>query len=127
METLDDIAGDIANDKNLQQLAVNSGIQSQAILNSLYQIDAIQKSRKQDLRDIQSGQVQRTLNRIATEDINRVFRDQFSEEARKRNLFFNPQGLIPETEMLPQETIDEFLKQRNPKTGKKFTLEDLYK
>ena len=75
------------------------------------QIDAIQKSRKQDLRDIQSGQVQRTLNRIATEDINRVFRDQFSEEARKRNLFFNPQGLIPETEMLPQETINEFLKQ----------------
>ncbi len=127
METLDDIAGDIANDKNLQQLAVNSGIQSQAILNSLYQIDAIQKSRKQDLRDIQSGQVQRTLNRIATEDINRVFRDQFSEEARKRNLFFNPQGLIPETEMLPQETINEFLKQKNPKTGKKFTLEDLYK
>lgn len=127
METLDDIAGDIANDKNLQQLAINSGIQSQAILNSLYQIDAIQKSRKQDLKDIQSGQVQRTLNRIATEDINRVFRDQFSEEARKRNLFFNPQGLIPETEMLPQETINEFLKQTNPKTGKKFTLEDLYK
>ena len=29
--------------------------------------------------------------------------------------------------MLPQETIDEFLKQRNPKTGKRFTLEDLYK
>ena len=127
METLDDIAGDIANDKNLQQLAINSGIQSQAILNSLYQIDAIQKSRKQDLKDIQSGQVQRTLNRIATEDINRVFRDQFSEEARKRNLFFNPQGLVPEIERLPQETINEFLKQLNPKTGKKFTLEDLYK
>jgi hypothetical protein len=127
METLDDIAGDIANDKNLQQLAINSGIQSQAILNSLYQIDTIQKSRKQDLKNIQSGQVQRTLNRIATEDINRVFRDQFSEEAKKRNLFFNPQGLIPEIERLPQETIDEFLKQLNPKTGKKFTLEDLYK
>ena len=132
METLDDIAGDIANDSDLQQLATNIGIETSnksktGILDFLYNIDKVQKDRRQDLKDIQSGQVQRILNRIATENINNVFREQLSEEARKRNLFFNPQGLIPETEMLPQETIDEFLKQRNPKTGKRFTLEDLYK
>ena len=132
METLDDIAGDIANDSNLQQLATNIGIETSnksktGILDFLYNIDKVQKDRKQDLKDIQSGQVQRILNRIATENINNVFREQLSEEARKRNLFFNPQGLIPEIERLPQESIDEFLKQLNPKTGKRFTLEDLYK
>ena len=132
METLDDIAGDIANDSELQQLATNIGIETSnknktGILDFLYNIDQVQKDRRQDLKNIQSGQVQRILNRIATENINNVFREQLSEEARKRNLFFNPQGLVPEIERLPQETINEFLKQLNPKTGKKFTLEDLYK
>lgn len=119
MEVLDDFAGSIANDANLQELASNIGIEQQPLLNTLYAIDKVQKNRQDVLRAINDGSTQQVLNRLAEIDVNRQIKELGKAAAEQRGLLFTPQQ-----EISPEER-DYLLRTINPRTGKPFTIEEL--
>ena len=119
MEVLDDLAGSIANDANLQKLASNIGIEQQPLLETLYAIDRVQKNRQDVLKQINDGSTQQVLNRLAEIDVNRQIKELGEAAAERDDLLFNPQQLIS-----PEER-DYLLQTINPSTGKPFTLEEL--
>ena len=119
MESLDNLAGSIANDASLQKLASNIGIEQQPLLETLYAIDRVQKNRKDILRAINDGSIQQVLNRLAETDVNRQIKELGQKAAEQQNLLFNPQQPIS-----PEER-DVLMQIINPRTGKPFTLEEL--
>ena len=119
MESLDNLAGSIANDASLQKLASNIGIEQQPLLETLYAITRVQKNRQDVLASINDGSTQQVLNRLAEIDVNRQIKELGESAAERDDLLFNPQQLIsPEERDVLMQTI-------NPRTGKPFTLEEL--
>jgi len=108
MDALDNISGPLANDTDLIQLGVNLGIDGDALRESLYAVQQVQRQKDFIDNKITTGEIQEAINNIARNNINKKVDDLAREIANIKGLDFKSN--IPPSD----DERDELIKQGFP-------------
>ena len=108
MDAIDNVSGSIANDTELLQLAVDLGIDSNALRRNLYAVQQVQNQKQIYNNRITTGEIQQAITRVSRNDVNKEINELAREVAERKGLnFISYDERIKLLEKgLPEEEID---------------------
>ena len=88
MDAIDNVSGSIANDTELLQLAVDLGIDSNALRRNLYAVQQVQNQKQIYNNRITTGEIQQAITRVSRNDVNKEINELAREVAERKGLNF---------------------------------------
>ena len=108
MDAIDNISGSIANDTDLLQSAVDLGIDSNELRKNLYAVQQIQNQKQIYNNRITTGEIQKAIDRVSKNNVNKEINELAREVANRKGLNFisYDERMQLLEEGIPEEEID---------------------